>query len=244
VDQTGGAIMNAAVLRLHRSSPFGGIITRATLLVPLAMALWWYLLKGASLWLLRVLAWLPLALLIGPAGIAPIHVNPDTGDWVFNVSVNKIVTNPRTGEHQQIDSVEFATEQDNVAFFACGWFSYLALALSAGFSRKQARRALWGAGLLTVMNILCLAAYAYINAAGSLVNTPAQSDGVWLYKYCYHIIYLVVPFAGPFLVALVVHPEWRAYFRLTEPRSPSPSPALGSHFRSANKLDRAHSRTK
>jgi hypothetical protein len=237
--------MNAAALRLHRVSPFGGIIARATVLVPLAMAVWWFLLKGPSLWLLRVLAWLPLALLIGPAGIAPIHVNPDTGDWVFNVSVNKVVTNPQTGERQQIDSLEFATEQDNVAFFACGWFSYLALALSAvGFSRKQAKRVLLGVGLLTVMNVLCLAAYAYISAAGSLVNTPAHSDGVWLYKYCYHIIYLVVPFAGPFIVALAVHPEWRAYFRLTEQRPPSLSQVPGSHFRSANKPGRAHSRTK
>ena len=46
-----------------------------------------------------------------------------------------------------------------------------------------------------------------------MINTPHNSDpAIWLYKYFYHLIYLVVPFAGPFMVALLVHPEWRAYF--------------------------------
>jgi hypothetical protein len=202
-----------------------GIIGRAIVLAPVALAAWWFLLKGASLWLLRILAWLPLAMLIGPAGLDPVRVNPDTGEWVFNVAVNTVVTNPQTGDSQRIESVEFAAAPDNVAFFACGWFSYLALALSvARPSASQAKKLLKGLALQTAINILSLAAYAYINGHGSVVNSPLGADPqIWLYKYFYHLIYLVVPFVGPFVVALLVHPEWRACFTVPTPSGPSPN---------------------
>lgn len=191
---------------------------RALLLVPLSMAVWWFVLKGASLWLLRVLAVLPLALLIGPPGYDPVRTNPETGEWLFNVEVNTTARNLQTGQMQAVGSIEFAVEPDSVAFFAAGWFSYLALAASAGgFSRRQARRLLKGVTLQTAINILGLAAYAYINGYGALANAqPNAPPQMWLLKYLYHIIYLVVPFAGPFMVALLMHPEWRAYFGAAE----------------------------
>lgn len=193
---------------------------RAVVYVPVAMAAWWFLLKPASLWMLRILAWLPLAMLVAPAGLDPIRLNVNTHDWVFNVAVNTVVTNPQTGGRQHIDSVEFVAGEDDLAFFACGWFCYLALALSAaGLSKGQAKRILKGLGLQTVINILSLAAYAQINGYGSVVNVPGSAGlALWLCKYCYHLIYLVVPFAGPFAVALLVHREWRAYFAVPEQR--------------------------
>ena len=194
---------------------------RAVVYVPVAMAAWWFLLKPASLWMLRILAWLPLAILVAPAGLDAIRLNPDTHEWVFNVTVNTVATNPRTGDRQRIDSVEFVAVEDDLAFFACGWFCYLALALSAaGFSRSQAKRMLKGLGLQTAINILSLAAYARINGYGSVVNLPGSANlALWLCKYFYHLIYLVVPFVGPFAVALLVHREWRAYFTVPEQRS-------------------------
>jgi hypothetical protein len=206
--------MNPGIARMNGGTVFDGVIGRAVVLAPLALAVWWFLLKGASLWLLRILAWLPLAVFIAPADLDPVRVNPDTHEWVFNVAVNTVVMNPQTGDAQHIGSVEFAADPDNVAFFACGWFSYLALALSAARpSRRQAKNLLKGLALQTVVNIFSLAAYVYINGHGSLGNSPLSAGIViWLYKYVYHLIYLVVPFAGPFIVALLVHPEWRACF--------------------------------
>ena len=150
--------MSPGLARANRFLPFDSVIGRAVVLAPVAMALWWFLLKGASLWLLRILAWFPLAVLIAPAGLDPVRVNPNTHEWVFNVAVNTVVTNARSGVRERIDSVEFAAAEDNLAFFACGWFSYLALALSAtGFSRRQAKNILKGLALQTGINILSLA---------------------------------------------------------------------------------------
>jgi hypothetical protein len=70
-----------------------------------------------------------------------------------------------------------------------------------------------GLALQTGINLLALASYVYINGYGSLVNTPGVPDSqTWFLRYWYHIAYLVVPFAGPFGVALSVQPLWREYF--------------------------------
>jgi hypothetical protein len=214
--------MSSNLIQIRPGSRLNSIICRAIVFVPLAMALWWFLLKGSSLWLLRILAYFPLGMLIAPPDLDPVKVNPATNEWVFTVAVHAAVRNTQTGQRETINSLEFAAGQDSIAFFACGWFSYLALAFSAGaFSRKRAPDLLKGIGLQTAINILCLAAFVYINGHGVLINTPNNADpAVWLIKYVYHIIYLVVPFAGPFIVALLVHPEWRAYFSIADAGSP------------------------
>lgn len=212
----------------------GSIILRAVILEPLAMAVWWFLLKGASLWLLRYVAYVPLALLIAPAGHPPVKVDAATGAWVFNVSVNAVGKNLNTGQQQHIESTEFSAGEDRVAFFASGWFSYLALALSTlPFSRRQAYRVSKGFALQTALSVLCLAAYAYINGYGPVINTTSdRGASVWLLEYVYHLIYLVIPFAGPFLVALLVHPEWREYLlRSTGEAPPPPAKTVRSKHR-------------
>jgi hypothetical protein len=190
------------------------IMARAVMLVMGAMAVWWFVLKGASLWLLRCLAFVPLGLLVAPGGLPPVKVDPASGDWLFNVAVNATGTNLKTGDRQYVDSLEFAVGEDSVAFFTCGWFAYLGLALSVGTrSRSHAKSIAKGIALQTGISVLCLAAYVYINGYGSVINTTNNHPvSIWLIKYAYHLIYLVIPFAGPFAIALLVHPEWRAYF--------------------------------
>ncbi len=210
----GQASISLGAVTASRFSPLQTVIGRAMICVPVTMAVWWFLLKPFSLWLLRILAWLPLAVLIAPPQLDPIRLNPDTHEWVFNVAVNTVVTNPQTGSRQHVASVEFVGAEENLASFACGWFCYLALAFSAaGFSRNHAKRILAGMGLQTAISILSLAAYAYINGYASVVNVPGSAQStLWVYRYFYYLIYLVVPYAGPFGVALLVHQEWRAYF--------------------------------
>lgn len=188
------------------------VIPRAVIFVPSAMALWWFLLKGASLWLLRIFAFLPLVLFIAPPDQPAVRKDANTGEWLFNVSVNAPVKNMQTGRTEVVQSVEFAADENNVAFFASGWFSFLALALSV--SRSGLKPLLTGLGVQTAVNVLSLLAYVYINARGLQMNDPVHpTAAVWLLKYAYHIIYLVVPFAGPFGVALLVFPQWRELFQ-------------------------------
>jgi hypothetical protein len=221
LDQAGIEKISPGAIRTGDFSVVDSVIGRAIIYVPIAMAAWWFLLKPASLWLLRILAWLPLAMFVAPPHVDPIKLDPNTHEWVFNVAVNTSVTNPQTGERQRFDSVEFAAAEDNVAFFACGWFCYLALAFAAaGVSRKQAKGLLKGLGVQTLVNVFSLAVYAYINGYGSVVNVPGNAGlAVWLCRYFYYLIYLVVPYAAPFAIALLIHREWRAYFTIPEHRA-------------------------
>ncbi len=131
--------------------------------------------------------------------------------------------NPQTNEALFVSSLEFTADQDSVALFACGWFAYLALAAAANaFTRAQAATVAKGLAIVTAMNVLSLAAFAYINGYGSVINGPGGGGYLWLLKYVYHLIYLVAPFAGPFGVALLLHPRWRAGFGfLAEGRAPA-----------------------
>ncbi|MBS1872676.1 MAG: hypothetical protein JSU00_05650 [Acidobacteria bacterium] len=208
---------------MRRALTAGSTIARAAVLLPAAMAAWWFLAKGPSLWLLEKLAYLPLGLLVAPAGLPPIQVAPVTGDWTFNVAVNTYGRNPQTNEALFVSSLEFTADQDSVALFACGWFAYLALAAAANaYTRAQAATVAKGLAIVTAMNVLSLAAFAYINGYGSVINGPGGGGYLWLLKYVYHLIYLVAPFAGPFGVALLLHPRWRAGFGfLAEGRAPA-----------------------
>jgi len=188
------------------------LLVRALFLAPLSLSLWWFVLKSPSLWLLHVLAWLPLGILIAPYGQSPIQVDSASGEWTFNVIVNATGVNLKTGIPEFVESMAFAVSADDVAFFACGWFSYFALALSAGMPPRWLRSTAIGLAVQSALNILSLTAYVYINGYGAVINpVSGQPFSIWLLKYLYHLVYLVVPFAGPFAIALLTHSAWRAY---------------------------------
>jgi hypothetical protein len=214
---------------LHR------IAARAAILVPLTVGLWWFLLKDASLWLLRLVSYVPLLILIAPSGMAPVRVDPATGEWVFNAGISTAVADAATGSRHWVESVEFAASPENVAFFTCGWFSYLALAASVRpFSREHARRSAIGFGLQTAVNVISLCIYVFVNGYGSVVNTAStQPVSIWILKYVYHLIYLVVPFFGPFLIAVLTHPAWRNYFLHPTTKTPRGVAGIGKATASA-----------
>ncbi len=188
---------------------------RAAVLATATLAAWWFGFKKYSLILLWALAYFPMAFFISPPGLEPIVRQPEEHRWSFNVSVNANVKNPASGEMQRIESLELYGEEDNVAFFISGMFVYLALSASAGgFSKARYLETLKGIAVQAVISILSLMLYAYINGHGMVMS--GQSDArnfVWWLHWAYHLDYLVVPFAGPFLTALAVHPRWREYVR-------------------------------
>lgn len=202
------------------------VVTRAVALLPLMMTVWWFLLKGPSLWLLAKLSYLPLALLIAPVGQAPLKIQPRTNDWTFQVQVNSYGRNSKTNESQYVEAISFSAEADSLAFFASSWFSYLALAVAAGaLARGQRRQLLKGIGIETGLNVASVVAYAYINGCGAVLKTAAKTGGfLWTLEYVYHLIYLVLPFAGPFIVAVSLHRQWQEYLGLAGPVQTTPRP--------------------
>ena len=207
------------VSRWSESAPNGNVISRALVLVPLSLAFWWFVLKGASLWALRSLAWLPLAMFVAPPGLDPIRDDPQTGEWLCHVEVNTVARNRQTGVSERVDSIQIAIRPSDTAIYASGWFTYLGLAFAAApFFRKQGKRVLAGLAIQTVLNALALAGYVYMIGYGTLINSPGSPDArIWWIKYFDHINSLVVPFAGPFLTAILMHPEWRECAGLPRP---------------------------
>jgi hypothetical protein len=199
--------MSLTVSNVRGSSVAG----RAAILMPLALAAWWFLLKGASLWALRVVAGLPLAMLIAPPAMAPIRADPNTGEWICNVEVNTAARDPRTGVLQHVNSIEIAFRPGDAAVYASAWFSYLALALAAlpSFWRSP-QRLLTGFALQTAVNTLAFVGYVYLIGYGTLINSPGSTDPrIWWVTYFDHINSLVIPFASPFLIAIGIYPQWR-----------------------------------
>lgn len=213
-----------------RSERFS-VVARAVVLLPVVMTLWWFVLKGPSLWVLAKLAYVPLALLVGPVGQVPIRVDAETQDWTFQVQVNAYGRNQKTNETQWVDMLEFSAEAESIALFASSWFSYLALALAAGaWRRTEWRRVGRGLGIETVLNVASVVAYAYINGYGSVLKTGAAAGGgkLWALEYLYHLIYLVLPFAGPFIVAVSLHRKWQEYLGFAVPERAAGIAAVGA----------------
>ncbi len=188
------------------------LMFRATVLTTLVLCGWYWLLREASLEVLKAVSYLPLALLVAPSTHAPVRVSPQTGEWIFNVAIDRQVRNPSTGVMQEVSSIEFLAKPDNFAFFAVGWFAYLGMALSdKHLGRGGMRTLLRGLAWQTGLNILGVVLYVYVNGHGSVLREGDVSE--WLLKYLYHLNYLVLPFLGPIVVAFRVHEEWREYWR-------------------------------
>ena len=174
-----------------------------------SLGLWWFLLKDVSLWFLRMLAYVPLALLIAPGGLPPIAANPETGELTFNVLLNHDGRNPETGEPLHVDSIEFAADPRISEYFTGGWFTFLGLSIPLGFSLSQWTRNVRGLAVQVGLSVLALALYAYTSALTVVVNGSGGGSALLMetLRVCKYLLTLVFPYAVPFAVALLVHPQ-------------------------------------
>lgn len=207
---------------------------RTVALLLLALGLWWLVLYQPSLVLLRVTAQIPFALLTARQEANPVEVDA-TGEWKFSIPVGAYVRDSAQGKGPvSVGAIEFSAAAANVAPFATGWFVYLGLALNARLTRANLRRTLIGLAIQTVISGLALFGYAEINARGIVTNMHSSPDALslWLEKVAYHIDYLVIPYASPFLILLATHPQWRTFLTKGEPHpTGARRVALASHVK-------------
>lgn len=206
----------------------GSLLFRAVGLQILLLGLWWLVLYQPALMLLRVVVEIPLTFLASGSQ-PPLQIDAN-GQWNFSIPVNTVVSDPKEGPAPKpVDAIEFAAPPENVAPFSTGWFVYLGLALALPLTKANSKRTAIGIGIQTALNALGLFFYAEINAAGILQSLHRTPDPfyTWLLKYAYHIDYLVLPYAGPFLLVLATHSAW--WTQLAKPSSqqglaPAPLP--------------------
>jgi hypothetical protein len=192
-------------------SSLGHFLLRAVGLQLIFLGLWWTVLYQPAIGLLRLTAQVPLSLLLTNPSKRSLEVNSSSGDWNFSIPVNAMVKDsPQSGSPVQVDAIDFAAPAENVAPFTTAWFVYVALALNVPISRGSIRRTLKGLLLQTAVSALAVFIYAEVNARGTLAHMHLVPDpmGLWFLNFVYHIDYLVIPYAGPFLLILWTHPEW------------------------------------
>lgn len=192
-------------------SRMGHFILRAVGLQLILLGLWWTVLYQPSIGLLRLTAEVPLTLLLTNPWKSTLEVDPSSGDWNFSIPVNAVVKDsPQSNSSVQVDAIDFAAPTENVAPFTTGWFVYLGLALSVPITRDSARRTVKGLVFQTAISALAVFTYAEVNARGTLAHMHRVQDpvGLWFLNFVYHIDYLVIPYASPFLLILWTHPEW------------------------------------
>ena len=186
-------------------------LLRAVGLQLVFLGLWWTILYQPSIGILRLIAEVPLTLLVSAPSKRTLEVDSSTGEWDFSIPVGAVVKDStQTNEPVSVDAIDFAAPPANVAPFATGWFVYLGLALSVPVNRNSLRRTAKGLILQTTIGALGVFAYAEVNARGILVHMHRMPDplDVWFLNFVYHIDYLVIPYASPFLVILWTHREW------------------------------------
>ena len=194
-------------------SSLSHFVFRAVGLQIVLLGIWWTILYRPSIALLRLTAEVPLNLPLSNPLKSALQVDSSSGDWNFSVPVNAVVKDSTHSDGSvQVEAIDFTAPAENVAPFAIGWFVYLGLALSVLITRDNLRRALKGLLFQTTISALAVFIYAEINARGTLAHIHRVPDplSLWLLNFAYHIDYLVVPYATPFLVVLWTHPQWWA----------------------------------
>jgi hypothetical protein len=192
-------------------SSLGHFLLRAVGLQFVLLGLWWTVLYQPAIGLLRLTAEVPISLLLTNPSKRTLQVDSSSGDWNFSISVNAVVKDsPQSNSSVQVDAIDFAAPAENVAPFTTAWFVYLGLALNVPITRDSIRRTLKGLLFQTVISALAVFTYAEVNARGTLAHMHRVPDpvGVWFLSFVYHIDYLVIPYASPFLLILWTHPEW------------------------------------
>jgi hypothetical protein len=99
------------------------------------LGLWWTVLYRPSIGLLRLIAEVPLTLLLTNPSRSTLEVDSSSGEWNFSIPVNAVVKDsPQSTIPVRIDAIDFAAPSENVAPFTTGWFVYLGLALSVAIT--------------------------------------------------------------------------------------------------------------
>ena len=193
------------------ASSLGHFLLRAVGLQLVLLGLWWTVLYRPSIGLLRLTAEVPLTLLISNPSKSTLEVDAASGEWNFSIPVNAVVKDsPQSNSPVSVDAIDFAAPPENIAPFTTGWFVYLGLALSVPITKNSVRRTLKGLLFQTGISALAVFTYAEVNARGTLAHMHRVADpvGLWFLNFVYHIDYLVIPYASPFLLILWTHSEW------------------------------------
>jgi len=194
-------------------------LLRGSALLIALLTLWWFVLLGPMLFLLKGAA----------EAFVSIEETP-TGDWSLRVPLDKIV--PATPAHpvaQQIRSIDFDLPRSDAITFTFSLPVYWALILAAPGRKRLLRPLLLGTLLVSAIEIALLLLFVQITArnAASQYGGTEDPDGKWIRHVAEYLVVNVLPYAVPFVVALGLHRELRGQvLMLGEESEATASPVL------------------
>jgi hypothetical protein len=165
------------------------------------LTLWWFVLLGPMLYLLK-----------GAAGTFMLIEESPSGDWTLRVPLERILpATPQQPVAQQIHSIYFDMSRTDAIAFTFSLPVYWAIILAAPGVRRNLRSLLLGTALMSAVEIALLLVFAQIaarNVASQLAGTE-DAAGKWIRHVGEYLVVGVVPYAVPFVVALSLHRELR-----------------------------------
>jgi len=185
-------------------------LLRGSVLLIGLLTLWWFALLDPMLFLLKSAA----------GDFVRIEENP-SGDWSLRVRVEKTV--PATDLQpmaRQIHSVDFDMQRSDVITFTFSLPVYWAIILATPGVRRNLRPLLWGTALMSAVELTLLVVFAGIMASGVAAQLAGSEEagGRWIRMFGVYLVVNVLPYATPFVVALLLHRELRgAVFAIGQP---------------------------
>jgi hypothetical protein len=189
-------------------------LLRGSVLLIGLLTLWWLVLLGPMLYMLKGAA----------GGFVLIRENP-TGDWSLRVPLERILpATPQRPVPQRIWSIDFDLARKDLVGFTFSLPLYWAVVLAAPGVRRCLRPLLLGTALMSVVELLLLLAFVQIGARNAAAQYAGAEDAVgkWSRQVCEYLVVNVLPYTVPFVVALSLHPGLRgAVFPSTKAAKPS-----------------------
>ncbi len=165
------------------------------------LTLWWFALLGPMLYVLK-----------GAAGAFVSIEYTAAGDWSLHVPLHAIL--PATREHpvaQEIRSIDFDLSRSDAIAFTFSLPVYWAIILAAPDVKRSLRPLLLGTVLVSAIEVALLLVFAEFTARDAVSQFSGRADveGGWLRHVGEYLIVDVLPYIGPFVVAISLHGKLR-----------------------------------
>jgi hypothetical protein len=185
-----------------RLKPQTRFLLRGSALLVSSLVLWWFVLRGPMLTLLRA----GVELLGGE-----VAGETASGDWTMRVSLEGVI--PANGQRaaQEVHSVEFDIAHADINAFTFSLPVYWAIMLAIPGLRRSVRPLVIGTAIVAALELALMFAYLNIVAhttAGQL-GVPQGGGVKWLLHFGEYLVVTVIPYAAPFLIALGLHRDLR-----------------------------------
>jgi hypothetical protein len=176
------------------------LLRGSTLLFGL-LTLWWFVLVGPMLYMLEA----------GAGVFMPIEESP-SGDWTVRVPFDaSLPATPQQPVARQLRSIDFDISRSDVITFTFSLPVYWAIILAAPNIKRNLRPLLLGTAVMAAGELALLLSFAYITASDGVSQMTGAEDatGRWIRHVGVYLVASVLPYAGPFVVALSLHRELR-----------------------------------